>query len=233
MEILLIAGLWLDGSSWDGVAKSLEARGHHAVPITLPGQGDGNASATLADQAAAVIAAVDAAARRPLLVAHSAAASLAWLAADTRSEKIYKIAFIGGFPSPDGERYADFFPTDDGTMPFPGWDAFDGPDSADLDDATKQAFAAAAIPVPEGVSRGVVRLVDERRYDVPVVVVCPEFTPVQARAWIDAGDVPELARVKHLSFVDIDSGHWPMITAPVALAHLLAEAADEAAEAAG
>ena len=50
MDILLIAGLWLDGSAWDNVAAQLEARGHRAVPVTLPGQGDGNTSATLADQ---------------------------------------------------------------------------------------------------------------------------------------------------------------------------------------
>ena len=52
MDILLIAGLWLDGPVWDNVAARLEARGHRAVPVTLPGQGDGNTSATLADQSA-------------------------------------------------------------------------------------------------------------------------------------------------------------------------------------
>ena len=98
MDILLIAGLWLDGSVWDNVAVQLEARGHRAVPITLPGQGDGNASATLADQVVAVVAAVDAAAGRPMVVGHSAACSLAWLAADTRPGKISKVAFIGGSP---------------------------------------------------------------------------------------------------------------------------------------
>jgi pimeloyl-ACP methyl ester carboxylesterase len=68
MDILLIAGLWLDASAWDDVAAQLEARGHRAVPVTLPGQGDGNTSATLADQVAAVVAAADAAAGRPMLV---------------------------------------------------------------------------------------------------------------------------------------------------------------------
>ena len=227
MDILLIAGLWLDGSVWDDVAGPLEARGHRAVPITLPGQGDGNASATLADQVAAVVAAVDAAAGKPLVVGHSAACSLAWLAADARPDRVGEVAFIGGFPARDGELFADFFPAHDGVMAFPGWGPFDGPDSADLDDAAKQAFAAAAIPVPVGVSRGVVRLADERRYDVPVVVVCPEFTPAQAEEWIGRGDVPELTKVAHLSFRDIDSGHWPMITAPLELAHLLAEVAEE------
>jgi len=227
MDILLIAGLWLDGSVWDNVAAQLEARGHRAVPITLPGQGDGNASATLADQVATVVAAVDAAAGRPMVVGHSAACSLAWLAADARPGKISKVALIGGFPSPDGAAYFHGFPVQDGAMPFPGWSEFEGPDSADLDDAAKQAIASAAIPVPEGVTRGVIRLADERRYDVPVVLICPEFTPAQAREWIGQGEAPELAKSKSVSFLDIDSGHWPMISAPTELARLLAQTAEE------
>jgi pimeloyl-ACP methyl ester carboxylesterase len=99
------------------------------------------------------------------------------------------------------------------------------PHSADLDDAAKQALASAAIPVPEGVTRGVVRLADESRYDVPVVVICPEFTPAQAREWIGQGEVPELAKSSNVSFASIDSGHWPMISAPAGLARLLAQAA--------
>jgi pimeloyl-ACP methyl ester carboxylesterase len=150
VDILLIAGLWLDASVWDNVAAHLEARGHRAVPVTLPGQGDSNTSATLADQSAAVAAAVDAAAGRPMVVGHSAASSLAWLAADARPAKISKVALIGGFPSPGGKAYFDGLPVQDGAMPFPGWGEFEGPDSADLDDAAKQAIALAAIPVPEG-----------------------------------------------------------------------------------
>ena len=227
MDILLIAGLWLDTSVWDNVAAHLEARGHRAVPVTLPGQGDGHASATLADQSAAVVAAVDAAAGRPMVVGHSAACSLAWLAADARPGKISKVALIGGFPSPGGKAYFDGLPVQDGAVPFPGWGQFEGPDSADLDDAAKRAIASAAIPVPEGVTRGVIKLADERRYDVPVVLVCPEFTPAQAREWIDQGEVPELAKSTNVSFTDIDSGHWPMISAPADLARLLAQAAGE------
>ncbi len=226
MDILLLAGLWLDASVWDGVARSLEELGHHAVPVTLPGQGDGNTSATLADEVAAVLAAVDAAKGRPMVVGHSAACTLAWLAADARPDRIGKVVLIGGFPAADGETYADFFPTQNGVMPFPGWDPFAGPDSADLDDAAKEAIASAAIPVPEGVSRGLVRLTDERRHDVPVVLVCPEFSPEQAREWIAGGDAPELRRARHVSFVDIDSGHWPMVTAPDELARLLTNAAE-------
>jgi pimeloyl-ACP methyl ester carboxylesterase len=148
------------------------------------------------------------------------------MAADGRPEKVAKVALIGGFPTSDGDTYADFFELHDGVMPFPGWGPFEGPDSADLDEAARRSIAAAAIPVPEGVSKGVVRLSDERRFDVPVVLVCPEFTPAQARGWIDAGDVPELAKAKHLDYVDVDSGHWPMFSQPVELARLLAAAVE-------
>lgn len=226
MEILLIAGLWLDGSAWNDVASALEPLGHRAVPLTLPGQGDGATSATLDDQVAAVLSAVDSAAEKPVVVGHSAACALAWLAADARPEGIARIVLIGGFPKTDGKPYADFFELADGTMPFPGWGPFEGPDSADLDEDARQRIASAAIPVPEGVAMGTVRLGDERRFDVPVVVVCPEFTPADAQGWIDAGAVPELAKAKHLEMVDIDSGHWPMISKPSELARLLATVAD-------
>ncbi|TDE54035.1 alpha/beta hydrolase [Nonomuraea mesophila] len=223
MDIVLIGGLWLDGSAWDEVVPELRALGHRPVPVTLPGQGDGSASATLDDQVAAVLAAVDAAPERPLVVGHSAACTLAWLAADARPERIAKLALVGGFPAADGDRYADFFEAKDGAMPFPGWGPFEGPDSADLDEEARLRFQAAAVPVPEGVSKGLVRLTDERRYDVPVVLVCPEYTPAQAQEWLDSGALPELARAKHVDLVDLDSGHWPMITRPAELARLLAE----------
>ncbi|MEO3867302.1 alpha/beta hydrolase [Nonomuraea sp. B12E4] len=228
MDILLIAGLWLDGSAWDDVVPALKDLGHRPVPLTLPGQGNGSASATLDDQVAAVLAAVDSASGQVMVVGHSAACTLAWLAADARPERVAKVALIGGFPTGDGQPYADFFELKDGVMPFPGWGPFEGPDSADLDEEARRTIAAAAIPVPAGVSKSVVRLTDERRFDIPVVLVCPEYTPAQAREWIEAGDVPELGRAKHLDFADIDSGHWPMFTRPAELARLLSAAATPA-----
>ena len=225
MDIVLVAGLWLDGSAWDDVLPALEALGHRPVPLTLPGQGDGSPSATLDDQVAAVLAAVDAAPGRPLLVGHSAACTLAWLAADARPDKLSGVVLIGGFPSEDGELYADMFEPTDGAVPFPGWEPFEGLDSADLDEEARRRFASTTVPVPEEVTRGTVHLTDERRFEVPVLLVCPEFTPAQAREWIDQGDLPELARTAHLKLVDLDSGHWPMFTRPSELAEIIAGAA--------
>ncbi|WKU07075.1 alpha/beta fold hydrolase [Micromonospora sp. HUAS LYJ1] len=221
-RIVLVGGLWLDAPVWDGVVAELARRGRHAVAVRLPGQGDGNTTATLDDQVGAVLAAVDAAPGGSVVVGHSAACALAWLAADARPSTVGRVVLIGGFPPADGDSYADFFPIEDGVMPFPGWVPFEGPDAADLDDRARREFAAAAVPVPEQVARGTVRLTDTRRYEVPVVLVCPEFSPAQARAMIDAGDLPELAKARQVDLVDIDSGHWPMLSRPVELAGILA-----------
>ncbi|MGL5928364.1 MAG: alpha/beta fold hydrolase, partial [Dermatophilaceae bacterium] len=201
---------------------ALDAAGHRPLAPDLPGH-DGSA-ATLEDQVRAVVATIDQAGDRPVVVGHSAAATLAWLAADARPDRVAGVVLIGGWPSAEGERYSDFFDVEDGGMPFPGWGSFEGPDSADLDEATRERIAVSMRPVPEGISRAVVRYSDDRRLDVPVVLVCPEFSPEQAREWIDGGDLPELARAKRLDLLDIDSGHWPMFSAPDELARVLADA---------
>ena len=97
----------------------------------------------------------------------------------------------------------------------------------DLGDTERDRIASAAVPVPEGVSKAVVRLTNERRFDVPVLLVCPESSPEEATAWIDAGDVPELSPAREVAFEDIDSGHWPMVTRPAELARILDLAARE------
>lgn len=228
MDIILIAGLWLDGRIWSEVSDALRAAGHRPIALTLPGQGDGAPDATLADQVAAVVAAVDSASgedERVVVVGHSAACTLAWAGADARPEKVAAVVLIGGFPAADGQTYADFFEPVDGAVAFPGWEPFAGPDSDDLDEQARGVIEAHATPVPAQVTRGIVTLTDQRRYAVPVVMICPEYSPDDARAWVASGDLPELAAAKSVDYVDIDSGHWPMVSKPQELARLLADVA--------
>jgi len=108
-------------------------------------------------------------------------------------------------------------------VPFPGWEPFEGPDSDDMSTELKAAVAQGAIAVPATITQGVVHLCDDRRYHVPLTMVCPEFTPDQAKEWVEAGEIPELAKARRVDYVDIDSGHWPMYTKPVELARILAD----------
>ena len=111
-------------------------------------------------------------------------------------------------------------------MPFPGWEPFEG---AGRGRPRRRRPGSASrtprSPYPKAVAHGIVHLTDERRYDVPVLVICPEFSPAEAKAAVDGGDVPSLTKAT-LEYVDIDSGHWPMYTKPAELAEILANATD-------
>lgn len=220
MDLILIAGLWLRQSAWDAVIGELSQSGCNAVALSLPGVDDDSTAATLDDQVATAVAAIDAA-KRPVVVGHSAACTVAWMAVDQRPTEVAGVVQIGGFPAADGDMYANFFEPVDGLMPFPGWEPFEGADSADLDHEARAEIAAGMVPVLASVSQSFVRLQDERRFNVPMNLICPEYSPSQAKTWIEGGDVPELTRVEKLEYTDIDTGHWPMFTKPADLAELL------------
>lgn len=160
MDVLLIAGLWLRHSIWNDVATELERLGHRTSAVALPGVDDGLTTATLTDQVDAVVAEIDRS-KKPMVVGHSAACTLAWMAADRRPDTVGPVVLIGGFPAADGDAYADFFETIDGVMAFPGWGPFEGADSADLDEEARNKIASGAVAVPEGVSKGIVSLTDK------------------------------------------------------------------------
>lgn len=224
MDIILVPGLWLDGASWDPVTARLEQAGHAVQALTLPGLESRSADrsqVTLADHVAAVVAAIDRAGEPALVVGHSAAAALAFCGADARPDRVAGLVYIGGWPAPDGEPFMQGLEADGDGVPFPGWDSFEGPDSVDLDEPTKEALLERLLPTPVGVITGIVSLSDERRYDIPATAICPEFSPDDLRSWIEGGDIPELAKTKQLDFLDIDSGHWPQVTQPTRLAELI------------
>ena len=229
MDIVLVPGLWLDGTSWDAVTPRLEAEGHRVRSITLPGM-DGTAplgAVRLADHVDAVTTAIDWCADPVLLVGHSAGAGVAWAAADARPDWVARLILIGGFPTPDGEPLVEGLPVVDGAVPFPGLDAFDDREVADLDADARASIASRALPAPACAVEDPQRLQDERRYAIPVTVLCPEFTPDDLRNWVAAGAPPvqELSRIAAVDYVDLPTGHWPQLSAPGLLADAILAAA--------
>jgi pimeloyl-ACP methyl ester carboxylesterase len=234
MHVILIPGLWLDGPSWDKVLPGLEAAGLIPHALTLPGMESRDADRskiTLSDHVDAVVAeidAVDPADGPVIVVGHSAGAGIASAVVDARPDRVRRVVYIGGFPAADGEALVDGFTAVNGEVALPDWSAFDDADLTDLDEAARAEFRARAIPSPEQVIDGPVRLSDDRRYDVPVTVICPEFTSDTLRGWIEAGMPPvqEFTKIRDLDYVDLPTGHWPQFTRPDDLARVIADAAN-------
>lgn len=229
MDIVLVPGLWLDGSTWDRVTPHLEAAGHRTHPLTLPGMtADAERSTvSLRDAVDAIVAAIDACDAPALLVGHSAGCGMAWAAVDARPDRVAHAVLVGGFPSPDGGALADGFAATDGEIPLPDFDSFDDADLGDLDDALLAEFRARAIPAPERFTTDLQALTDERRYGVPVTAVCPEYRSDDLRTWIAGGAPPvqEFARIRDVTYVDLPTGHWPQFTKPADLAGIIVDAA--------
>jgi len=225
MHVILIPGLWLDGSSWEQVTPTLEAAGHRTHPMTLPGLESRDAdrsSVTLGDHVAAVVDEIDGCDRSQgvVLVGHSAAGGIVFAAVDARPDRVARAIYIGGFPSASGEPIASGFATEGGDLPMPDPSEFDEADVKDMDAAALTAFQARAIPSPAHLTEDLQQLVDDRRYDVPATAICPEYTADQLQQWIKDGEPPvmEFAKIRDLSYVDLPTGHWPQFTRPQDLA---------------
>lgn len=223
MDIILIPGMWLDGSSWARVVPLVERTGHRAHALTLPGMessGADRSKITRQDHVDAVVAAIDGAADRVLVVGHSAGAAIGWAAVDARPDRVARLVCVSGFPVGDGHADPGGYPAANGEVPLPEWADFDDADLADLDDPARAAFRERAIPSPEHAVADPQRLTDERRYGVPVTVICTEFTSAMLQGWVERGLAPvrELQHIRDLSYIDLPTGHWPQFTKPEQLA---------------
>jgi len=228
MDIILIPGLWLDGSSWDEVVPALEQAGHRTHALTLPGMEPKDADrsqVTLRDHVDAVVEVIDSCGSdgQVVLVGHSAGCAIAHAAVDARPDRVARAVYVGGFPTGDGDAVADGYPAENGEVPLPDWSAFEDEDLVDLDDEARAEFRERAIPSPAHVTRDPQQLSDERRYDVPVTVISTEFTSEMLREWIEQGLAPvrEFAKIRDVEYVDLPTGHWPQLTRPEELARAI------------
>lgn len=227
MNIILIPGFWLDGASWDDVAEPLRAAGHTVQALTLPGKQSLDADRTgisLRDHVNAVVAVVDSLPPGVVLVGHSGGGAIAHAVVDARPEAIARVVYVDSMPLGDGGVINDELPVVNGEVPLPDWSVFEAEDLVDLTDDLRERFRRIAIPEPLGVTSDKQVLSNERRYGVPVTVICCEFTSDALRGWIEAGHVAELARITDYTLVDLPTGHWPQLTKPRELATAILDA---------
>jgi pimeloyl-ACP methyl ester carboxylesterase len=222
MHIILIPGLWLDGSSWGEVIPLLEEAGHRTHALTLPGMESKDvdrSQVTLRDHVAAVVEVIDSldpSDGKVVLVGHSGGGAIAHAVVDMRPDRVARVVYVDAGPLGDGEAINDEFPAENGEVPLPDWTLFEDEDLVDLDDELRSAFRDRAIPSPAHVARDRQKLSDERRYDVPITVIACEFPSAMLREWIQQGHpyVQELSKIRDVDYIDLPTGHWPQFTRP-------------------
>jgi pimeloyl-ACP methyl ester carboxylesterase len=229
MNVILIPGFWLDASSWTEVTPLLEEAGHRVHPLTLPGLESVDAERSgigLRTHIDAVVAVVDRFEQPVVLVGHSGGGAIAHGVADVRPDRISRVVYVDAGPLADGDSINDELPVVDGEIPLPDWSEFEEADLVDLDDQLREAFRARSVPEPVGVAYDPISLHDERRYDVPITIISCEFPSAALTEWIAAGSpfTRELAKVKHVDYVDLPTGHWPQFTKPVQLGQAIVAA---------
>ncbi len=225
MDIILIPGLWLDGSSWGEVVPVLEQAGHRTHALTLPGMDSAGADRsriTLRDHVDAVVAVIDSLGppgSRVAVAGHSGGGTIAHAAVDARPDRIARAVYVDTMPAGEGSIINDEFPSAAGEIPLPDWSFFEEEDLTDLTGELRAAFRERAVPSPLHVAIDPLRLSDERRYGVPVTVIACEFTSATIRQWLEQGHpaLRELAKIRDVSYVDLPTGHWPQFTRPADL----------------
>jgi pimeloyl-ACP methyl ester carboxylesterase len=234
-NFVLVGGAWLGGDAWDEVVNELRARGHEVYPLTLPGLGDRQAEATPETDLDAYVA--DATAQIEservddvILVGHSYSGIVVTGVADRIPVRLRALVYCDSAPFSDGEAYVDVMPPaareglratvdaygDGWMLPVPDLAAF-GASTRGLDDQRRASLLEKMAPQPFATWTQPLRLQGTNRTYRRVVIACDDM-----RGMVAAG-IPRMVELTRepWEWIDIETGHWPMASAPGELAAAL------------
>jgi pimeloyl-ACP methyl ester carboxylesterase len=224
--IILVPGFWLGAWAWDEVADALRADGHDVTALTLPGlesvESD-RSRVTFEDHVAAITDAVKAAGRPVVLAVHSGAGFPGYAATDRVPELISTMVYVdtgAGVGAMDPDQADD--------KPLPAPEELAANENLDgLSEEQLATFRERAVPQPGGVLREGATLTNDRRKDVPTVVICTAYTADEYRDAVAKGYdfVAGLAELKDVTYVDLPTSHWPMWSRPTDLARIIGDVA--------
>jgi len=225
--IVLVPGFWLGAWAWDEVASLLRADGHDVTALTLPGLESDDAdrsTITLSDHVDAICEAVRAAGAPVVLAVHSGAGFPGYAASDRIPELIAAMVYVDTGPG-IGAMDADFEGVD---LPLPPLEKLREEENLDgLSDEQLATFERRAVPQPGGVLREAAVLTNEARLDVPTTVIATGFPSEQYREGVEKGwaFLGGLAELRHVTWVDLPTSHWPMWSRPQELAAIIGDVA--------
>lgn len=225
--IILVPGFWLGAWAWDEVAEVLRADSHDVTSLTLPGleSAETDRSAiTFEDHVGAIVDAVEAAERPPVLVVHSASGFSGYAASDRVPERIAAMVYVDTAP---GKPPLD--PSQEGNKPMV-WEEVAAKENLDgLTEAQLATFRERAVPVPGGVVRGGYAFTNDARRDIPSTIIATSYTAADYQKyaqehpeWAFLAGIPEL---RNVTWIDLPTSHWPMWSRPAEVAAIIGEVA--------
>jgi pimeloyl-ACP methyl ester carboxylesterase len=226
--IILVPGFWLGAWAWDEVAAALRADGHDVTAITLPGLESADAdrrAITFGDHVEAIVRAVEASPEPVVLVVHSAAGFTGYAASDRVPDRIAAMIYVDTAPG-KGALEPDF----DGIEKPMIWSEIEAEENLDgLSDEQKERFRQRAVPVPAGVLRESVELTNAARRDIPSTRICTGFSADQyqtyAREHPESAFLAGIPELRHATWIDLPTSHWPMWSRPTELAEIIGDVA--------
>jgi pimeloyl-ACP methyl ester carboxylesterase len=225
--IILVPGFWLGAWAWDDVATLLRTEGLEVTALTLPGmdsaEGD-RSGITLTDHVDAIVAAIEAQPAPVVLAVHSATGFSGYAASDRVPQRIAAMVYVDTAP---GKGALD--PSLEGDKPLV-WSDIEAEENLDgLSDEQKATFRARGVPVPGGVVRESVELVNDARNDIPSTLIATGFPSTEYEKaaaehpeWAWLAGLPEL---RNKRWIDMPTSHWPMWSKPRELATIIADVA--------
>ncbi|MGW4897307.1 alpha/beta fold hydrolase [Kitasatospora sp. NPDC004240] len=225
---VLVPGLFMGGWAWEAVAAGLEARGHRAVPVTLPSQEE----AGLASHVDAVARVLEAEGPGAVLVAHSYAAFPCVGAADRRPKLVSRLVFVDtGFPE-SGESVVLQMPQLDllagvtgEVVPVPK----EIPAVHGVPQAEHERWLRLAVPQPVRTVTDPVELTgDWLRVPTTGVFCLASGLSVEFARSLHATGLPRFAKLAEpgVTFFELATGHYPMLSTPLELVDVLERAAN-------
>jgi pimeloyl-ACP methyl ester carboxylesterase len=229
MKVILVPGFWLGAWAWDAMSPALEKAGHTVTALTLPGLAPTDtdrASIGLDDHINFVTHEIDRVGSPVVLVGHSAGGAVAHAAASRRPDSVVRVVHVDTWPAAEGRCITDGLPQQNGEIPLPAWDMFDDEDLVDLDDRLRSVLRSCAVPQPSRTATEPFEYPEGPHLSVPTTVVACEFSSAQLQAWMadGAANLALLAQMTDVTWVDLPTGHWPMLTRPADLAAVLVAA---------